>query len=192
MWTRRRYGSTTNEEAESLLDTAYCDHYSHDDDEDENVVGSNNNDPRRKKKTTSSTTSNKNSSCIKTLANVILLPLLVLTIISLYYSYQLQHEVTNLSVQLTKATTNIDKLTSTITQHTTELSNINTTLTNHSSVISRFANSVSNNDVLEKLDQLEVESKEREEFVSQEMERTKREIRSVLNVTKMEIDETVR
>ena len=188
MWTRRRYGSTTNEEAESLLDTAYCDHYSHD--EDENVVGSNN-DPRRKKKTTSAT-SNKNSSCIKTLANVILLPLLVLTIISLYYSYQLQHEVTNLSVQLTKATTNIDKLTSTITQHTTELSNINTTLTNHSSVISRFANSVSNNDVLEKLEQLEVESKEREEFVAQEMERTKREIRSVLNVTKMEIDETVR
>ena len=69
---------------------------------------------------------------------------------------------------------------------------MNDTLTNHSGVIARFENAVSNTDVLEKLQQLEDDSKEREERVEEEMDNTKKEIRGVLRDTKQDIDETVR
>ena len=182
----RRYGSNTTEE-EALLDTAYCDHYSQDGSGGEESPLSNSNNKRRTKKKNTKT----NGSCLTTISKYILPPLLILTITSLYYSYQLQHELTTLSTKLSKATSNISQLSSTTSQHTKLLSNINTTLTNHSSVISHFANSVSNNDVLLKLKQLEDDEMEREQRVTLEMEQTKYEIESVLNLTKMEIDETV-
>ena len=178
----RRYGSNTTEE-EALLDTAYCDHYSQGSGE-ESPLSNSNNKRRSKKK-------NSNGSCLTTISKYILLPLLILTITSLYYSYQLQHELTTLSTKLSTATSNISQLSTTTKKHNQLLSNINTTLTNHSSVISHFANSVSNNDVLIKLKQLENDEMEREQRVTKEMEHTKYEIESVLNLTKMEIDETV-
>lgn len=180
----RRYGSNTTEE-EALLDTAYCDHYSQGSGEESPLSNSNNKHRSKKKK------NSNNGSCLSTLSKYILLPLLILTITSLYYSYQLQHELTTLSSKLSTATNNISQLSTTTQQHTKLLSNINTTLTNHSSVISHFANSVSNNDVLLKLKQLEDDEMEREQRVTLEMQQTKYEIEHVLNLTKMEIDETV-
>jgi len=181
----RRYGSNTTEE-EALLDTAYCDHYSQGSGGEESPLSNSNNKRRTKKKNTKT-----NGSCLTTLSKYILLPLLILTITSLYYSYQLQHELTTLSTKLSTATSNISQLSTTTQKHNQLLSNINTTLTNHSSVISHFANSVSNNDVLLKLKQLEDDEMEREQRVTKEMEQTKHEIESVLNLTKKEIDETV-
>ena len=184
----RRYGSNTTEE-EALLDTAYCDHYSQGSgDGADNSLSPLSNNKRRTKKRKNS---NNNGSCLSTISKYTLLPLLLLTITSLYYSYQLQHELTTLSTKLSTATNNISQLSTTTQKHNQLLSNITSTLTNHSSVISHFANSVSNNDVLIKLKQLEQDEMEREQRVTKEMEQTKHEIESVLNLTKMEIDETV-
>jgi len=182
----RRYGSNTTEE-EALLDTAYCDHYSQDGSGGADNSPTLSNNKRRSKKKNTKT----NGSCLTTISKYTLLPLLLLTITSLYYSYQLQHELTTLSTKLSTATSNISQLSTTTQKHNQLLSNINTTLTNHSSVISHFANSVSNNDVLLKLKQLEDDEMEREQRVTLEMQQTKYEIESVLNLTKMEIDETV-
>ena len=182
----QRYGSNATEE-EALLDTAYCDHYSQGSVEDDDAGSNLSHNKRRTKKKNTKT----NGSCLSTLSKYTLLPLLILTITSLYYSYQLQHELTTLSSKLSTATNNISQLSTTTQKHIQLLSNINTTLTNHSSVISHFANSVSNNDVLLKLKQLEDDEMEREQRVTLEMEQTKLEIESVLNLTKMEIDETV-
>ncbi|KAL7539683.1 hypothetical protein ACHAXR_009488 [Thalassiosira sp. AJA248-18] len=197
----RRYGSTSEEE--HLLDVARCDHYSHDDDNDDDaaydlydrgggltpVTGG-----RRKKKRGTSTSNNNNCSiigCCKTFTSFLLLPLLLLTAISLFYSYRLQHQLTSLSDQLQSATSNIATLANNLTMQSHQLLLMNATVANHSGVISRFEHSVSNSDVLQKLEQLEEDSKEREERVEQEMDTTKSEIRGVLTKTKAEIDETV-
>jgi hypothetical protein len=105
---------------------------------------------------------------------------------------QLQQQLTTLSSQLQAATVNISYLDSDLALEQEQLHLMNATLANHSKVISRFANSVSNSDVLAKLQELELESKKREERVVEEMDNTKQEIRGVLITTKREIDETVR
>ena len=192
---RRHYGSAdnNNEEGEEqhLLDTAYCDHYSS---QHSNVVDNDNDDGGRSNRhsaTTSTDFKRRTSSRRSPLAIVIMI--LLLTIGAVCFSYiQLQQQLTSLSAQMQLATSNISHLDSDLALEFAQLHQINDTLTNHSKVISRFANSVSNSDVLEKLKELEMESKEREERVLEEMDNTKNEIRGVLMKTKTEIDETVR
>jgi type II secretory pathway pseudopilin PulG len=198
-WTmarRRHYGSAdnNNEEGEEqhLLDTAYCDHYSS---QHSNVVDNDNDDGGRSNRhsATTSTTFKRRSNSTRRSPLVIVIIILLLTIGAVYFSYiQLQQQLTSLSAQMQLATSNISHLDSDLTLEFAQLHQINDTLTNHSKVISRFANSVSNSDVLEKLQELEMESKEREERVVEEMDNTKKEIRGVLMKTKTEIDETVR
>jgi hypothetical protein len=119
--------------------------------------------------------------------------ILLFTISAVCVSYiQLQQQLTALSAQLQLATSNISHIDSDLALEIMQLNQMNATLANHSKVISRFADSVSNSDVIAKLQELEMESKEREERVVEEMDNTKNEIRGVLTKTKMEIDETVR
>lgn len=196
---RRHYGSAdnNNEEGEEqhLLDTAYCDHYSS---QHSNVVDNDNDDGGRSNRHSAPPPPTGN--VIKRRSNstrrsplVIVIIILLLTIGAVCFSYiQLQQQLTSLSAQMQLATSNISHLDSDLALEIMQLHQINDTLTNHSKVISRFANSVSNSDVLEKLQELEMESKKREERVVEEMDNTKNEIRGVLMKTKMEIDETVR
>jgi hypothetical protein len=58
-------------------------------------------------------------------------------------------------------------------------------------VIARFENSVSNSDVLDKLNALEHQWNESTVRVEKEMKETKVEIKEVLDSTKKSIDETV-
>jgi hypothetical protein len=112
--------------------------------------------------------------------------LAVLSLASLFYLNGVsQSRMLSLSTRLARVESELDA-----TSH--RLSDAEATLRNHSAVVARFADSVSNGDVLKKLDHLETQSKEREERVHEEMEGTKEEIRSVLMKTKTEIDTTVR
>ena len=182
----RHYG--TAEEGERLLDVARCDHYSHDGDDDEYSGSGGGLTPRggrRKKKR-----NNRRGRC-GSVAAWMLPPLILLVAASLFFSYRLQHQLTSLSKQLHSAKREISSLSKDSAAHAHQLLQINGTLANHSVVIARFEHSVSNSDVLEKLAQLEEDSKQREERVEQEMKDTKEEIRGVLKQTKGEIDATV-
>jgi hypothetical protein len=126
------------------------------------------------------------ASSFKCLYRSVPLLLAVLSLAGLFYSYDVsQSRISALSTRLARVESELDE-----TSH--RLSDAEATLRNHSAVVARFADSVSNGDVLKKLDHLEIQSKEREERVHEEMEGTKEEIRSVLMKTKMEIDTTVR
>mmetsp|Transcript_16014 Transcript_16014/g.28881 ORF Transcript_16014/g.28881 Transcript_16014/m.28881 type:complete len:868 (-) Transcript_16014:109-2712(-) len=198
----RRYGAITvrqEEEEQRLLDVAHCDHYAHDDDNDSGGGSRGGLTPvantRRRKGTRNSKTSKLKiinccgGGCSK--SQLLLVPLFLLAFISLFYSYKLQHELAAVSTSLDSANIDILALASTLRTESANLLAMNATLTNHSAVIARFSDSVSNGDVLRKLDELVEISQKREEAVRYEMESTKRQINAVLNTTKAEIDVTV-
>ncbi len=194
---RRYYGSADNtkddDEEQHLLDTAYCDHYSSQSPNNVNAGGSGSNCHSTQTKLDDDSAPGNNTARSRPRLRsplVIVTMILLFTIGAVCFSYvQLQQQLTALSAQLQS---NISHIDSDLALEIMHLNQMNATLANHSKVISRFANSLSNNDVLAKLQELETESKKREERVVEEMDNTKNEIRGVLTKTKMEIDETVR
>ena len=184
----RLYGATTDE-AEHLLDSEAHnrDPYSSDDDDgsppsDAATSGRSYRSQKRKR--------DNGRMCGGSRAAVAW-PLLLLMSASVFYSYILQNRITLLSAELASVASSVGALSANITSHSHQLSSINETLASHSVVIARFEHSVSNSDVLKKLQQLEEESDEREERVEREMKNTKDEINMVLAETKGEIDKTV-
>lgn len=127
----------------------------------------------------------------KNLSTLIFLPLLFLTLSTLYYSYNLQIRLSTLSDELSTVSSATSSLSSNLTVQSTKLSDLDAIVSAHSKVLQRFNNSISNSDVLNRLHELEKEWKEGEERVEKEMDDTKVEIRGVLESTKKSIDETV-
>ena len=182
----RRYGSTPSPDD----DDDSLDGYDAGFGEDEPLAGG----PRRKKKKRGSSGGSSPSlaSCCRTLSGLLLLPLALLAGSSAYYTYRLSVRLSDVASDLDGAKSGIVRLGSEVDGQRAALAAMNETLAEHSAVVARFADRVSNRDVLERLDELESESVERAERLEGEMNRTQKEIRSVLSETKVDIDNTVR
>lgn len=180
----RRYGSTSPSPDD---DEVPLDHYDAGFGEDDPLAGG-----RRRKNKGSGSSSSPLASCCRTLSSLLLLPLVLLTGSSVYYTYRLSVHLSDISSELDGARSGIVRLGTEVDGQRAALSAMNGTLAEHAAVIARFADSVSNSDVLERLDELEGESLERAERLEREMNRTQTEIRTVLSETKVDIDNTVR
>ena len=181
----RRYGSTSPSADDGEVP---LDHYDAEFGEDEPLAGGR----RRKNRRSSGSSSSSLVSCCRTLSSLLLLPLILLTGLSVYYTYSLSVHLSEIASDLDGARSGIVRLGSEVDGQRTALSAMNETLAEHAAVIARFADSVSNSDVLERLDELESDSLERAERLGREMNRTQAEIRTVLSETKVDIDNTVR
>lgn len=180
----RRYGaSDDNMDSDLKLDVARCDHYSY---EESNVTDSTplTSNYNKNNKTKRSAKLGNTTKCL-------LLPLILLTAASLYYSYTLQNQLSSLTTDLSSLNKDVSDLQSTVITQSNTIISLNATLADHSQVISRFKDSVSNSDVLDKLKKLKEEWNESQSKVEEEMTNTKNEIRNVLDTTKKSIDESV-
>lgn len=183
----RRYGaSDDNEDSDLKLDVARCDHYSYEEDNITDATPLNNNYKKNAKGKSSGTRSKFGST-----TKCLLLPLILLTGASLFYSYRLQNQLTSLTKDLSSLNVDVSNLQSSLQNQSNIITSLNATLSDQSQVISRFKDSVSNSDVLDKLKQLKEEWNESQSKVETEMTNTKTEIRNVLDSTKKSIDETV-
>ena len=151
---KQRYGSTSrdNDEHKSLLDVDNCDHYDDDD-----------NDSYNSRTKSSPSSSSSGRSCWRSIANCLILPLFLAAAASAAFSYYLQTKITVLSSQLYTLDSNVQQLSAELSTQHHQLNHVNETLANHSLVISRFEHSVSNSDVLQKLQQLEQDSQRRQD-----------------------------
>jgi uncharacterized coiled-coil protein SlyX len=182
----RRYGTTNkhdDDEHDSKLDVARCDHYSYN--EDEAITAAT---PLNKKRKNIGSTNKSSLSGSKLL---LLLPLVLLSLSSLLYSYKLQTQLSSLTTSVDALHRNASSLQSTLSAQSIALTALNSTIQNHSAVISRFSDSVSNTDVLQKLSALQSEWNASTAQIEREMETTEAEIDRVLDSTKRSIDETV-
>ncbi|KAL7506489.1 hypothetical protein ACHAXN_003772 [Cyclotella atomus] len=180
----RRYGaSDDNMDSDLKLDVARCDHYSY---EESNVTDSTplTSNYNKNNKTKRSAKLGNTTKCL-------ILPLILLTAASLYYSYTLQNQLSSLTTDLSSLNKDVSDLQSTVITQSNTIISLNATLADHSQVISRFKDSVSNSDVLDKLKKLKEEWNESQSKVEEEMTNTKNEIRNVLDTTKKSIDESV-
>ena len=123
-------------------------------------------------------------------SKLLLLPLVLLCLSSLLYSYKLQSQLSSLTTSVTALHQNVSSLRSNLSTQSIALTALNSTIQNHSAVISRFS-LVSKTDVLEKLKALKNEWNTSTTQIEREMETIKVEIKRVLDSTKQSIDETV-
>eukprot|EP00574_Skeletonema_japonicum_P003729 CAMPEP_0201719688 /NCGR_PEP_ID=MMETSP0593-20130828/4844_1 /ASSEMBLY_ACC=CAM_ASM_000672 /TAXON_ID=267983 /ORGANISM="Skeletonema japonicum, Strain CCMP2506" /LENGTH=794 /DNA_ID=CAMNT_0048210195 /DNA_START=62 /DNA_END=2446 /DNA_ORIENTATION=+ len=184
---KQRYGSTSreNDEHKSLLDVDHCDHYDDDNDSYNN---------RKHKSASASSNNNSNSSersCWRSIANCLILPLFLTAAASAAFSYYLQTKITTLSSQLYSLDSNVQQLSSELSIQHHQLTHVNETLANHSTVIARFEHSVSNSDVLQKLQQLEQDSQRRQDEIDSNLNTTKSEIETTLAQTQRDINATL-
>lgn len=186
---KKRYGSTSrdSDERKSLLDVAHCDHYddgsdSYNDFEEEEGF-------RSSRNKTSSSTSGR--SCWRSIANCLILPLFLAAAASAAFSYYLQTKVTTLSSQLYSLDSNVKQISADLSAQHHELTYVNETLANHSAVIARFEHSVSNSDVLQKLQQLEQDSQRRQDEIERNLNNTKSDIETTLSQTQRTINATL-
>lgn len=182
----RRYGSDDDNEGSDLkLDVAKCDHYSYE--EDDFITDST---PLNNKHTKSNEIK-PSPAKIGSFTKFLIFSLIALTGTSLFFSYNLQNELSSMTTDLSSLRKEVSTLQTTLTSQNNTITSLNATLSDHSEVISRFKNSVSNSDVLQKLAKLAQEWNESQSRVESEMANTKSEIRQVLDSTKKNIDETV-
>ena len=181
---KQRYDSTgrNDDERERLLDVAHCDHYE-DDDSHSNMEGG------RKHKSKSSSSSG--GSCWRSLANCLILPLFLAAAASAAFSYYLQTKITVLSSQLHSLDSNVKEISADISAQHHQLIYVNETLANHSIVVARFEHTVSNSDVLQKLHQLEQDSKRRQDEIDRSLNNTKTGIETNLAQTQHDINQTL-
>jgi hypothetical protein len=194
---KQRYGSTSrggdgssNDERESLLDVAHCDHYEYDNDI-EGGGGLTSMTNNNNKSSSGGRSSSSSSSCWRSIVNCLILPLFLAATASAIFSYYLQTKITNLSTQLYSLNTNVQQLSNNLQTQHYQLEYVNETLINHSSVIKRFEHSVSNSDVLTKLQQLEEDSIRRQHEIELNLNTTKSDIETTLSQTQRDIDITL-
>eukprot|EP00985_Skeletonema_marinoi_P005431 scaffold2353_cov73-Skeletonema_marinoi.AAC.8 len=180
---KQRYGSTSrdNDEHKSLLDVDHCDHYDDDDNDSYNS----------RTKASSPFSSSSGRSCWRSIANCLILPLFLAAAASAAFSYYLQTKITVLSSQLYTLDSNVQQLSAELSTQHHQLTHVNETLANHSLVISRFEHSVSNSDVLQKLQQLEQDSQRRQDEIDRNLNTTKSDIETTLSQTQRNINSTL-
>ena len=158
----RRYGTTNkhdDDEHDSKLDVARCDHYSYN--EDEAITAAT---PLNKKRKNIGSTNKSSLSGSKLL--LLLLPLILLSLSSLLYSYKLQSQLSSLTTSVDALHRNASSLQSTLSAQSIALTAL-------------------------KLSALQSEWNASTAQIEREMETTEAEINRVLDSTKRSIDETV-
>jgi hypothetical protein len=188
---KKRYGSTSrdSDERKSLLDVAHCDHY---DDGSDNYNNIEKEGGFRSSRTTkSSSSSSSGGSCWRSIANCLILPLFLAAAASAAFSYYLQTKITILSSQLHSLDSNVKQISADLSTQHHQLTYVNDTLANHSVVIARFEHSVSNSDVLQKLQQLEEDSQRRQYEIERNLNTTKSDIETTLSQTQRTINATL-
>ena len=190
---KQRYGSASrdNDERKSLLDVANCDHYEDDNNSYSNNIEEGFSSRNKTSSSSSSSSSGRRSSCWRSIANCLILPLFIAAAASAAFSYYLQTKITILSSQLYSLDSNVKQISADLSTQHHQLFYVNQTLANHSVVIARFEHSVSNSDVLEKLQQLEQDSQRRQAEIERNLNTTKSDIETTLSQTQRNINETL-
>jgi ElaB/YqjD/DUF883 family membrane-anchored ribosome-binding protein len=185
---KQRYGSANrgdiNDERRSLLDVTHCDHYDDDHIQHDNIEGGGGHKHMIK-------SSSSGRSCCRSLANCLILPLFLAAVASSTFSYYLQTKISVLSSQLNSLDSNVKQISADLSTQQHQLDYVNITLIKHSEVISRFEQTVSNSDVLQKLNQLEQNSQRRQDEIETNLQTTKSDIETTLAQTQRNINETL-
>jgi len=95
------------------------------------------------------------------------------------------------TISLYSLDSNVKQISADLSAQHHELTYVNETLANHSAVIARFEHSVSNSDVLQKLQQLEQDSQRRQDEIERNLNNTKSDIETTLSQTQRTINATL-